>query len=203
VLCEGSGVSQPARAQGSADADVAGEIRRLAERIDTLQADVRRISAPSLPAEPGWDDEAQRVASHEWLGALEPAISRGPQVPRLLLEALFLAACAAGAALADQDGVAIHGVMVGAWVLVALIEWAASRAERRRNELLSAPPPAPAPPVAEVEDPSWFVPPVERTMHDDGQHTAAATVASLPAPQHDDPDVTVEQRRDPDDGIPR
>ena len=65
-------------------------------------------------------------------------------MPRLLLEVLFLAACATAAAIADLDPVALTGVMVGAWVLVALIEWAASRADRRRDELLSIPPPAPA-----------------------------------------------------------
>jgi hypothetical protein len=191
----------PEHAAGSTDVDVAGEIRRLADRIDALQADVKGMSAaPALPAEPGWEEDAQRSASHDWLGALEPTISRGPQVPRLLLEGLFLAACAGGAALADLDGVAILGVMVGAWVLVALIELAASRAERRRDELLSMPPPAPAEPSPPAEDPSWFVPPVERTIHDDGQHTAAVTIASLPAPQPDEPEATIEQRREPDAG---
>ena len=58
-----------------------------------------------------------------------------PAVPRLLLEALFLAAVAAGAALANLDPAVIAAVMAGAWLLVALIEWAASRADRRRDEM--------------------------------------------------------------------
>ena len=46
---------------------------------------------------------------------------------------------AAAAASADLDPVAIAGVMVGAWVLVALIEWAASRADLRQEYLAYAP----------------------------------------------------------------
>ena len=38
--------------------------------------------------------------------------------------------------VAELDAVAIAGVMVGAWVLVALIEWAASRADRRPETAL-------------------------------------------------------------------
>ncbi len=196
-------MSEPARIDGDVgSADLAVELRRLSDRIDTLQADVRRLSGPSLPSEPGWQEErddegVERHVSHEWLGALEPAIRRRPQVPRLLLEVLFLAACAAGAALADLDGVAILGVMAGAWVLVALIEWAASRAERRRDELLMAPPPAPVP--VDPVDPSWFVPPVERTMLDGAEDAGAVTAATrLPPMASGDPDVTIERAPDRD-----
>jgi len=134
-----------------------------------------------------------RDVSHDWLGSLGPAIRQRPQVPRLLLEGLFLAACATGAALAELDGVAIFGVMVGAWLLVALIEWAASRAERTRDELLSTPPPAPMVPAAEP-DPSWFVPPVERTMLDEGHSAGAVTAATrLPAPPPEESEATVER----------
>ncbi len=195
-------MSEPARADDGVGPDaLAVELRRLSDRIDTLQADVRRLSAPTLPAGPGWDEDdadtgaAARDVSHDWLGSLGPAIRQRPQVPRLLLEGLFLAACAAGAALAELDGVAIFGVMVGAWLLVALIEWAASRAERTRDELLSAPPPAPTIPAAEP-DPSWFVPPVERTMLDDGHAAGEVTAATrLPAAPPEESEATVERPR--------
>ena len=190
-------MSEPAHAARDGDEPdvLVTELRRLADRIDTLQADVRRLGAPTLPSGPGWDeDAAPRDASHEWLGALEPAIRRSPQVPRLLLEGLFLAACAAGAALADLDAVAILGVMIGAWVLVALIEWAAARADRLRDELLSAPPPMPQAQLAPAADPSWLVPPVERTMLEDAHATAAVTMATrLPPVEDVDADVTMER----------
>ena len=187
----------------SDDQVVADELRRLAGRIDTLQADVRRLSGPALPpAEPGWEDERQAAVSYAWLSSLESPARRRPALPRLLLEILFLAACATAAAVADLDPVALGGVMVGAWVLVALIEWASSRADRRRDELLSIPPPAPAAPAA--ADPSWYVPPVEHTLHQspaadtllpNATSTDSATaVTRLPAPSEAEVEATVERR---------
>jgi hypothetical protein len=92
--------------------------------------------------------------------------------------------------------------MVGAWVLVALIEWASSRADRRRDELLSIPPPAPAAPAG--ADPSWYVPPVEHTLLDaSGGETllpnatstdSATAVTRLPAAAEAEVDATIEQR---------
>ena len=112
---------------------------------------------------------------------------RRPGVPRVLLEVLFLAGGATAAALAELDAPVIAAVMAAAWVLVALIEWAASRAERRREAYplpapvpLSAPEPLPA-------DPSWFVPPVEQTLRracgrlPDGGHEAASRQPDLDA----------------------
>lgn len=182
---------------------VADELRRLADRIDTLQADVRRLGVPTLPpAEPGWQDDARAPVSYAWLGSLAPAGRRRPAVPRLLLEVLFLAACATAAAIADLDAVALAGVMIGAWVLVALIEWAASRADRRRDELLSMPPPAPAAPAP--ADPSWYVPPVERTLHDAqpdqtllpraGSTDSVTGITRLPVSGEAELEATVERR---------
>jgi hypothetical protein len=183
---------------------VAEELRRLSDRIDTLQADVRRLSAPALPpVEPGWDEErAEAAVSYAWLGSIDSPMRRRPAVPRLLLEILFLAVCATAAAVADLDPVALAGVMVGAWVLVALIEWASSRADRRRDELLSIPPPAPAAPAR--ADPSWYVPPVEHTLLDGrdertllgaGEPTDSVTaVTRLPAGTEGELEVTSERR---------
>ncbi|MGL6279657.1 MAG: hypothetical protein ACRC50_08910, partial [Gaiella sp.] len=131
--------------------------------------------------------------SHAWLSVLEAPERRRPSAPRVLLEGLFLAACAVAAALADLDPVAIAGVMVGAWVLVALIEWAASRADRRREELLLAQPPIPVPVAAPPSvDPAWYSPPVEQTLLDLGDADATA-ITRLP-PLADDVEATVEQR---------
>ena len=104
-------------------------------------------------------------------------------MPRLLLEVLFLIAVAVAAGVAELDGPAIAGVMTGAWVLVALIEWAASRADRRRAEVMLRPLPAPPQPLP--ADPTWYVPPVEHTMHDPVQATGAVTVAGKLPPVAD------------------
>ena len=84
---------------------------------------------------------------------------------------------------------AIAGVMVGAWVLVALIEWAASRVEARQMIPMFAAAPA-APPGA---DPAWYSPPVEQTLLDVRSTDSVTAVTRLP-PEPDDIEATVEQR---------
>lgn len=175
--------------------DLAKSVRALADRIEALQADVRRLGGPALPSgEPGWDDDVEppRAASYAWVGAIEAPVRRRPAVPRLLLEALFLAAVAVAAALADLDAAVIVGVMAGAWVLVALIEWAAARADRRRDELVLMP--APAPPATVPADPAWFVPPVEQTLLETPADSVTAVTKLPPAPP--DLDATGERTRD-------
>jgi hypothetical protein len=100
----------------------------------------------------------------------------------VLLEVLFLAGVATAAALAELDGPVIAGVMAGAWALVALIEWAAARADRGRDAipmLAPVPPPEPLP-----ADPSWFVPPVEHTLLESPADSPTA-VTKLPPPPSD------------------
>ena len=177
------------RTQAGQDTEevVAASIRDLAERIEALQADVRRLGSPGLPAvEPGWADDPPGTpssVSYAWLSSLELPVRRRPAVPRLLLETLFLAATAAAAALAELDAPVIAAVMAGAWVLVALIEWAASRADRRRAEvpLLHAP----APPEPVPADAAWFVPPVEHTLLEAPPESPTA-ITKLPPPQEHD-----------------
>ena len=66
--------------------------------------------------------------------------------------------------------------MIGAWVLVALIEWAASRAEREPAiPVFAAGPPEPA-----RADPAWFVPPVEHTLLDASGDDPVTAVTRLP-----------------------
>jgi len=178
------------------DEALVAELQRLGDRLDTLQADVRRLSAPALPpVDPGWEEGGSAPQTYAWLDSLDSPARRRPAVPRLLLEILFLAACATAAAVAELDAVALAGVMVGAWVLVALIEWASSRADRRRDELLSIPPPMPATPTSS-SDPSWFVPPVEQTMLDGGAHStdSATAITRLPTAAEGQLEATAERR---------
>lgn len=186
--------TQPESGDGDGDA-LAASLAELTERIEQLQGEVRRL-APVLPElERDRDAPAGEPApgSYAWLQALEPAVRRRPTVPRMLLEILFLAAVAVAAALAELEAAAIAGVMAGAWVLVALIEWASSRADRRRSELLLRP--APEPPQPLPADPSWFMPPVEQTLHDASGATGAVTAATrLPPAPDGDVETTAERR---------
>jgi hypothetical protein len=164
------------------------QLNRVEEQLTELHAEVRRLGlASSLPTDPV--DPQPTPGAYAWLGALDAPVRRRPQLPRLLLEALFLAAAAAAAAIADLDPVAIGGVMVGAWILVALIEWAASRADRR-NELPLYAPAAAAPPGA---DPAWYAAPVEQTFLDVEAVDSVTAVTRLP-PAVDEVEATAEQR---------
>jgi hypothetical protein len=171
------------------DRDEIGEaLGRLEEQVSALGAEVRRLGTlSSLPSHTG-ETPPPPPSAYAWLGALDVPTRRRPQVPRLLLEALFLAAAAAAAAIADLDAVAIGGVMVGAWVLVALIEWAASRADRSGELPVFAPAPAP-PPGA---DPAWYSPPVEQTLLE-RPGESVTEVTRLPPPL-EDVEATVERR---------
>jgi hypothetical protein len=168
--------------------DVAGALTRLQEQVTQLHDEVRRIGdAAALPAPTDANALQPAPGSYAWVGALDSPVRRRPQVPRVLLEGLFLAAAAAAAAIADLDPVAIGGVMVGAWVLVALIEWAASRADRRPEQPVYVA----APNVPVAADPAWFSPPVEHTLLEGADGDTAVT--RLP-PRHDDAQATGEQR---------
>ena len=165
------------------EAELAQVVRELADRIEALQADVRRLGGPGLPsAEPGWSDEDARPAatpSYAWVSSIGAPVRRRPGVPRLLLEVVFLAAVATASALAEFDAPVIAGVMAGAWVLVALIEWAASRADRRRSVIPMLAPVAPPEPLP--ADPAWFVPPVEHTLLESAADPPTAITKLPPA----------------------
>lgn len=164
--------------------DVVETLARLEQQVSALHAEVRRLgSVSALPTQS--EDVPPLPAAYAWLGSLEVPTRRRPQLPRLLLEGLFLAAAATAAAIAEVDTVAIAGVMVGAWVLVALIEWAASRADRRQEVPAFAPAPV-APPGA---DPAWYSPPVEQTLLDARSTDSVTGVTRLP-----DVESTAEQR---------
>jgi hypothetical protein len=153
--------------------DVAAELRALREEMASLREQLARGEEESRNG----SAPATAPPSYTWLSSLEPRARRRPTIPRLFVEAIFLIAVAAVAAVAELEPLEIVGVMAAAWLLVAVGEWAASRADRRHEELLYATPPAPEP----VADPAWFSPPVEQTMLDDGGAADSETaVAKLP-----------------------
>lgn len=168
---------------------LADAVRELSQRIDALQTEVRRLVPPDLPPvdhERGEGlSDPQRFA---WIAALEPPARRPPTVPRLLLECLFLLAVALGAGLARLDALVVAGVMIGAWALVALLEWTALRASRRETSIGAAPA-APVDPRA-ASDPAWLVPPVQPTILEPPAESPT-TVAPLPS-RAGGPEVTVE-----------
>lgn len=167
--------------------DVAETLARLEEQVAALRDEVHDLGPGTTLPPPS--TELPAPGSYAWVSSLDAPVRRRPQVPRLLLEALFLASAAAAAAIADLDAIAIAGVMIGAWVLVALIEWAASRADQRQELPVYAPLPAAAPGA----DPAWFTPPVEQTLLDASGGDNVTEVTRLP-PRLDDPESTIEQR---------
>ena len=176
------------------DPELTDVVRELSDQVEALRADVRRLGGPGLPAsEPGWSDEHDVSApapSFAWVSSVGAPVRRRPAVPRLLLEVLFLIGVATAAAIAELDAPVIAGVMAASWALVALIEWAASRAARTRNAIPSY---APAPPAeARAADPAWFVPPVEHTLLEPAADSPTAVTKLPPAP--DDLEATVERR---------
>ena len=153
-------------------ADVLEAIHELSGRVAGLQAELHALRAqsrslPSPGAEThGWEEGAAGSGRDtlEWVRSLDAPGPRSPAVPRLLLEVAFLAAVAVAAAIAELESPVIVALMVGAWVLVALAEWTAAGAARRRAEAAYMPLPGPGQGFA--SDPSWFAPPVERTALD-------------------------------------
>jgi hypothetical protein len=169
----------------SGEQDVARELRELASEVSALRADVRRAGGPVLPSgEHGWVDQGE-PATHAWVSALGPAPRAPIRVPRLPLELAFLACAAVLAGVARLRPVEIAAVMGVAWIIVAISEWAGSRGDRMRAQLLVAPPVLAPQPVAPTPDPAWFTPPVEQTMlgsrHDAGDSATMVGPAQTPA----------------------
>jgi hypothetical protein len=153
-------------------ADVLEAIQDLSARVGGIQAELNALRGQTrpLPEEgaaeaPGWNGRSDHSReTFAWVRELEGPRSRAARVPWLLLEITFLAAVAVGLAVANVRWEAIAAVMAGAWVLVALAEWTAARAARRRAEAAYAPVPVYGEALA--SDPSWFAPPSERTVLD-------------------------------------
>jgi hypothetical protein len=165
--------------------DVLGAVRSLASQVGGLQAEVHalRQEARGLPSEngeqAGWDEARPVVReSPSWVRSVDSPRSRGLSVPWLLLEIFFLVAVATLAAVAGLDAPVIAGVMIVAWLLVAIAEWAAARAAMRERSLVYGveAPPQPGLP----DDPSWLDA-GDDTMLDVLANDRAAT--RLPPPQ--------------------
>ena len=132
-----------------------------------------RFDDEHWPAEPG------AHPSPDWVAAVPPPLARGFTVPRLALEALFLLLVALFAGLADLSTEWIVLVMVAAWTLVVLSEWAAA-AKRARWHLDEIAPPLEAE-AADTTGP-WDMPIVQATVVESGPDPESKTIVTkLPA----------------------
>jgi hypothetical protein len=188
-MADPSETTQVSRASaGTDEQELLAAVRGLAAQVGSLQAEVHalRSAAPPLPStdaeKPGWDDTSTALRDGgAWVRSLDaPTLRRAP-IPWLGIELAFLVAVAVLAAVAGFDAPVIVGVMVLAWIVVALAEWAAARSARRRHALAYGTfAPAPAPPAL-PEDPSWLEPPAERTALDLATDSES-TMTRLPPP---------------------
>jgi hypothetical protein len=140
--------------------DVLSAVRALTAEVSVLQSEVTalRHEARVLPSEdgeqPGWDDGRPVVReSPHWVRSVDSPSSRRVAVPWLLLEIVFIVAVAVLAAVAGLDAPVIAGVMVGAWLLVALVEWATARSQLREQALIYG---STAVQAGSPDDPRWF-----------------------------------------------
>ena len=167
--------------------ELLGAVRALATQVGTLQTEVHalRQDARGLPSEngetPGWEEGRPAVReSPSWVRSVDSPRSRALSVPWLLLEILFLVAVATLAAVAGLEPVAIGGLMIGAWLLVALGEWAAARGRARERAFAYG---AGTTQVALPDDPSWFDANGDENALDVATSDRAPT--RLPPPQPD------------------
>ncbi len=161
--------------------DVARELHALGAHIVSLQTEVRRLQSAALPRDgaAGWDDAPPApasLASFGWISRLEPPRRRAVRIPRLPFELAFLAGAASLAGFAHLRPLVIAAVMGGAWAIVALAEWAGSRGDRLRHQLLLEAPSRTREPETRGADPAWFTPPVEHTL------LSRATSSGAPKP---------------------
>ncbi len=174
--------------EDSETSELIGAVRALSAQVGGLQTELNALRAqvrplPELADAPGWGDTASVTReSSPWVRTLERPAPRGRAVPRLLIETAFIAGVALAAAIAELEPVVIVLLMTGAWLLVALAEWFATRVERHHAAVLAAPLSGAG--VYLGEDPSWFGPPAQPTAR------AAAPVdedtqTGLPAPSQD------------------
>lgn len=168
-------------------AELVDAVQALSAQVTSLQDEVHalRVEARALPDgetdRHGWDEGAPVVAREgpAWVRSVDSPRARGIAVPWLLLEILFLVAVAVLCAVAGLDGPVIAGVMVAAWLLVAVGEWLVSRAERERYALVYGTDVPPT--VALADDRSWFALNGDDTLLD--QSSAERPPARLPPPE--------------------
>ena len=170
----------------------AERVRELESVAAELRAELRSLRAeragPTRFDEEHWPVERRANLSPDWVAAVPPPQARGFAVPRIVLEGAFLLLVALCAGLADLSAAWIVLVMVAAWTLVVLSEWAAA-AKRARWRLDEIAPPLEAV-TADTTGP-WDMPVVEATVVDAGPDPESKTiVTTLPAqpvdPEHED-----------------
>jgi hypothetical protein len=181
-----SETTQVSRAPDGEETELLSAVRDLAAQVSGLQAELRSVRTQTRPlpvAEadtPGWDEGIPvRRERSIWVHSLDSPAMRHPPIPRLLLEVVFLVAVAVLSAVAQLDAIVVVALMAGAWVLVAVAEWAAARAARRRDEIAYGFYAGGT--LGLAEDPSWFGPPVERTVLE-AIEGGDDTAARLPPP---------------------
>ncbi|HWL32949.1 MAG TPA: hypothetical protein VNP89_05035 [Gaiellaceae bacterium] len=164
---------------------VAGELRAELQSLRAERPAPRRFEDERWPVEPGTHP------SPDWIAAVPPPLQRGFTVPRLALEGAFLLLVALFAGLADLSVEWIVLVMVAAWTLVVLSEWAAA-AKRARWHLDEIAPPLAAA-AADTTGP-WDMPVVQATVVESGPDPESKTIVTkLPADvAADEPDEVAE-----------
>jgi hypothetical protein len=164
---------------------VAGELRA---ELRSLRAE-RAAAAPTRPADEHWPVSPVPNPSPDWVAEVPAPLTRRFTVPRLALEGAFLLLVALFAGLADLSTEWIVVVMVAAWTLVVLSEWAAA-AKRARWHLDEVAPPL-APDAADTTGP-WDVPVVQATVVESGPDPESKTIVTrLPAdPAGEGPEET-------------
>jgi hypothetical protein len=159
----------PARVE-EAFATFANRVRELESVASDLRAELRSLraerAAPGHYEEEDWPVETglagHGLPSADWVGTVPTPLARGVTVPRLAIEGAFLLLVAALAGLADLAAAWIVLVMVVAWGLVALGEWAAA-AKRSRWRLDEIAPAVIVPAEASDSTGPWDMPVVETT----------------------------------------
>jgi hypothetical protein len=158
---------------------VAGELRA---ELKALRAERGAPAAlDELEEDEAWpaDGDATPPPSPDWVADVPPPLRYSSAAPRLVAEAGFLVVVALLAGLANLSAVWIVLVMVLAWALVALSEWAAAERRARWNLDEIA---APASADADLDTTgAWDMPVVQataiQTADDSESHTV---VAQLP-----------------------
>ena len=173
--------------------EVAGELRA---ELQTLRAERPAAAAPPPRVDDErWPVEAGAHPSPDWVAAVPPPLARGFTVPRLALEGAFLLLVALCAGLADLSAEWIVIVMVAAWTLVALSEWAAA-AKRARWHLDEIAPPLAAD-AADTTGP-WDMPVVQATVVESAPDPESKTIVTkLPADPGEDERSRRPRRRRP------
>ena len=172
----------PARVEEAFSA-FAERVQELEAVAGELRAELRSLraerTAPARLDDERWPASPVTNPSPDWVAAVPSPLQRGFTVPRLVLEGAFLLLVALFAGLADLSTEWIVIVMVAAWTLVVLSEWAAA-AKRARWHLDEIAPPLAAQ-AADTTGP-WDMPIVQATVVESGPDPESKTmVTKLPA----------------------